>query len=400
MLVNIKGSDNLQFDIFVDFEKWVISLIRNIKSGYLINNTEINNYYKNNVYVCGIKKLRDDIKNLFYNKTILNSKYWTSRGWTEEESVLKISKEQKKRALISSKKSKEMKGKNYTEWCSTKNTHLEYYIKKGFTYEESKLKLRERQKTFSKEICINKHGKINGVKIWKNRQQKWIESLNKSYEKENYPEKDSSSLKILDINSCIYRNFYKNNEFISDAIEYSNNNIDKFIDYIYQNKNIYSLSEVSYIFNSKILQEFFLITQNELKVKIIKKYGIIPTRFGNIRYYNGHICRSNGEYFISKQLNKLSINYTYEKKYPNSKFVCDFYIKDIDVYVEYMGFLKSDYMHKHNTKICKDYTDRYVLKKQICVDNNLNFIYENDYKLIISKIKEQYDNLRKRNYGN
>jgi len=395
MLIIIKGSNNLYFNRFEEFEEWVVSLIPNIKDGHLSDNLEINTYYHENKSVSGIKKLRSDVKEFFYNKTILNSKYWITRGWDPHEAVEKIRTEQKRRSFLSSKKSKEMKEKNYEMWAETKNTHLEFYIKKGFSYEDAKIKLTERQKTFSKEVCIDKYGEADGIKIWQDRQTKWIESLYETYKKEHYPEKDSSSLNTLNINECVFRNFYKNCEFINDAIVYSNDDIDKFIDYIYQNKNIYSLLELSYIFNSKILQEFFKTNQTEFKIKIIKKYGVIPGKFGNIRYFNDHICRSNGEYFISKQLNKLGIDYIYEKKYPNSNFVCDFYIKDINVYVEYMGFLKSDYMHKHNKKICKDYIDKYDIKKQMCVDNNLNFIYDNDYKLIINKIKEQYNDTRK-----
>ena len=391
MIVNVKGSENLHFKEFYEFEEWISSFILNIRDGYLSEKTEINNYYEENEYVNGIKKLRNDIKNFFFNKTILNSKYWTSRGWTEQEALKKISDEQKKRSLISSAKSKQMKEKNYDDWCKKQNTYLEFYLNKGYSEKESKQKLSERQRTFSKKICIDKYGKTDGLKIYEKRQAKWIESLNKSYNKPNYPEKDSSSLKKLNIHDCIYRNFYKNREFINDAIKHSNDDIDKFVNYIYHNKNIYSLAEISYIFNSKILQEFFECTQDELKIKIIKKYGIIPSKYGNIRYYNGHICRSNGEYFISKKLKEANIDYVYEKRYPKSTFICDFYIPSINTYVEYMGFLKNDYMHKHNKRICEDYVNKYKEKKQLCIDNNLNFIYDGDYKTIISKIKQQYD---------
>jgi len=54
---------------------------------------------------------------------------------------------------------------------------LDYYIKKGFSEEEAEQKLKERQTTFSKETCISKYGEIEGLKKFKERQQKWQENL-------------------------------------------------------------------------------------------------------------------------------------------------------------------------------------------------------------------------------
>jgi hypothetical protein len=62
-------------------------------------------------------------------------------------------------------------------------TQKEYWIKKGFSEEESINKVTERQTTFTLEKCKEKHGKINGRKIWQERQDKWQTSLkNKSDE--------------------------------------------------------------------------------------------------------------------------------------------------------------------------------------------------------------------------
>jgi hypothetical protein len=58
------------------------------------------------------------------------------------------------------------------------STTLEYWIKQGFTLEEAKEKLAERQSTFSLEKCIEKHGEEKGKEIWANRQQKWQKTLN------------------------------------------------------------------------------------------------------------------------------------------------------------------------------------------------------------------------------
>jgi G:T-mismatch repair DNA endonuclease (very short patch repair protein) len=56
-------------------------------------------------------------------------------------------------------------------------TTLEYYLNRGYSEEESKRMLAERQTTFSLEKCIHKHGEELGYKIWEERQSKWMKSL-------------------------------------------------------------------------------------------------------------------------------------------------------------------------------------------------------------------------------
>ena len=56
-------------------------------------------------------------------------------------------------------------------------TQIDYWLNKGYSEQEAKEKLSERQKTFSKKICIEKYGKEEGLKIWKERQAKWMKSM-------------------------------------------------------------------------------------------------------------------------------------------------------------------------------------------------------------------------------
>ena len=57
-------------------------------------------------------------------------------------------------------------------------TTIEYYLKRGFSEEEAKIKLKERQATFSLEKCIEKYGEEEGIKIFNKRQEKWQKTLN------------------------------------------------------------------------------------------------------------------------------------------------------------------------------------------------------------------------------
>lgn len=62
---------------------------------------------------------------------------------------------------------------------------IEYWINKGFTKDEAIEKVHERQQTFSKKKCIEKYGKEEGLKIWKERQKRWMNTLNsKPYEEQ------------------------------------------------------------------------------------------------------------------------------------------------------------------------------------------------------------------------
>jgi very-short-patch-repair endonuclease len=62
------------------------------------------------------------------------------------------------------------------------NNNIEYFLHKGYSEEEAKVLLKDRQTTFSLKKCIQKHGEEKGRKVWKDRQEKWLSS----YKKQNY----------------------------------------------------------------------------------------------------------------------------------------------------------------------------------------------------------------------
>lgn len=65
---------------------------------------------------------------------------------------------------------------------NSETTKITYYTSRGATEEEAKKLLSERQSTFSLKICIEKHGELEGRRIWNERQTKWL----KSFPKNNY----------------------------------------------------------------------------------------------------------------------------------------------------------------------------------------------------------------------
>jgi hypothetical protein len=57
------------------------------------------------------------------------------------------------------------------------NCTIEYYTSRGMTDEEAEKALAERQRTFTLKKCIEKHGPVEGKRIWQERQNKWQETM-------------------------------------------------------------------------------------------------------------------------------------------------------------------------------------------------------------------------------
>lgn len=60
------------------------------------------------------------------------------------------------------------------------NTTLKYWLSKGYSEEDAKNKLSERQQTFTLQKCVKKYGEELGKEIWLKRQERWIDSCKKS----------------------------------------------------------------------------------------------------------------------------------------------------------------------------------------------------------------------------
>lgn len=75
-----------------------------------------------------------------------------------------------------------IKGVNTKLKNNNDRTKIEYYTSRGMSIEEANIALSDRQRTFSLEICINKHGTDKGREVWTERQLKW----SKSYKKQNF----------------------------------------------------------------------------------------------------------------------------------------------------------------------------------------------------------------------
>ena len=179
-------------------------------------------------------------------------------------------------------------------------------------------------------------------------------------------------------------------KFYDDLIYNSYKNYTNVNDYIINLLNVngfYGISNYNELFTNKHILSYYNCTPEDVRNAITNNMGDIFQYDNKYRrykiYYNGHICRSLGEYKIAHFLKENGLNYKYEKLYPNSKRKSDFYLIDKDFYIEYAGLLtgRTGYKRADNYKI------RLQEKKEMCEQNNINHFFNNDVKEIINKIE-------------
>ena len=137
--------------------------------------------YKETTKNGGLHMKQEKYKKIFSDKII---------GQKNPNSKSKTTEEQRKQRSPFSKNFIKYKNENECVEFSNKvhenitseqqSTRIEYWLKKGYSTKDAKIKLSERQTTFSLKKCIEKHGKINGLKIWLERQEKWMNNYKKS----------------------------------------------------------------------------------------------------------------------------------------------------------------------------------------------------------------------------
>ena len=103
----------------------------------------------------------------------INKEYWIYRGYTINESIEKVKELQLKNCNKFHKKLKD----NPENYKDINTNQIGYWVKKGFSEKESKLKVSERQNTFTLDKCIEKYGFEEGIKRYNKRQSDWKKKL-------------------------------------------------------------------------------------------------------------------------------------------------------------------------------------------------------------------------------
>lgn len=99
------------------------------------------------------------------------------KGHSEEDAIVQISKIQVRNSNNRTIKFSKLKNVDLKAWKEEFNMYTEYYEKRGFSPEEAKIKVKNRQTTFSLEKCIERYGEVEGCVRWFARQEKWQHSL-------------------------------------------------------------------------------------------------------------------------------------------------------------------------------------------------------------------------------
>lgn len=115
----------------------------------------------------------------------VNKEYWIKLGYSEEEAILQVEGQKlvslrgciAKYGDVEGRKIWDSRKDKRSEDAKLGSANIQYWLNKGYNESEAKIKLSERQRTFSKEKCIEKYGEIEGLKKFTERQNKWFKSL-------------------------------------------------------------------------------------------------------------------------------------------------------------------------------------------------------------------------------
>ena len=128
---------------------------------------------------------RDNYRKYGYSEDEIDKKlltpnkkeFWLKKEFSEEEAILKIkefqgslSKKRHDKYRVAIVQTDETEINRYK---SQNPVNIEYWLLRGFSEDEAKQKVSERQRTFTLEKCISKYGEEEGRKRWIKRQEKW-----------------------------------------------------------------------------------------------------------------------------------------------------------------------------------------------------------------------------------
>jgi hypothetical protein len=121
----------------VNILEYLSLYIKNIKIGFVPKSLDINE----EIIFKSMKDFERFLKRFFISKTSLSRNYWLSRGYDENEIDDLIENEKNIRI------SKGLSPDNREKY----QMNIEYYLSRGYTEEDARIKIKERQTTFSKK---------------------------------------------------------------------------------------------------------------------------------------------------------------------------------------------------------------------------------------------------------
>jgi hypothetical protein len=309
--------------------------------------------------------------------------FWINRGYDVDQARLKIANIQSKFA----KKFAEKRKINPNNYSGILPTQIEYWEAKGLSAEDAKIEVSNRQKTFSLEKCIRLYGKVDGLKKFNERQEKWQNSLlsskdvtwktsQRSLSFSQYEKRYGKKWISIYINHL--SNKSKNTKYINDLskieaiMNESGSNILTYIKSL-NSFDIFRFSRNPIIRYLTKKNNFELVSEwmisNNVSMIESAKYG---TRY----YQNGKYYQSTAEFRLGEKLNELGIDFELHKRYPGTRYYSDFYVPKISTYIEYMGMQANRY-EKKKYELSKS---EFVIIWSNSIDKILNLINEEIHK--------------------
>ena len=334
----------------------------------------INNAILNNTQI-SYKKFHRKIKELTGGKkSKFQLLFWTNRGYSEDDAneMIRIIQKSNSNKFLNKKKLNPELYKSYN------TTQIGYWIKKGYTEDEAKALVKQRQTTFTLQKCMIKYGEEEGIKIYNKRNEQWINSRNKSLKNGNWS--------LIDQGNSFNTYIQKYGEtWLIHFIKYLRNKKCKesYIN-ICESANIHKDDLLNYVLGLTYdIAKFyficgpinFILNKNSIELKELwckhNNVKFISTRYGNVSYINGNYYQSTGEYEIGMFLEEKKIKFDVHVQYPKSNRLCDFYLYDYDIYIEYTGMNGKNYDDK---------------KKEL---KDFNIIWSKDINFIKNEINEK-----------
>ncbi len=405
----------------------------------------------------------------------IRKEYWLEKGFSEYEA---INKAKESKEANNKKGANKAANRKKEDFRNSSIRCIEYWLSYHMGDEEkAKASLHDVQSTFSLDICITKHGKEKGCEIWKERQDKWQQTLNSrpNEDIDNTNKNKSASLKGLlsrgftieestEIlrNNKSYRNIKEMADYIKNTERVRGLNIEELYNYVSDSQwaviGVYDILDCSefltkyvpdyiqdisvkdsksvmsrcralgytdeetieFLFNRrkdiKVLtkdefvekyskDEFFLykgykrlynlFTEHQWFVLGVKTYeDCVKFLNDNFKIINdanvaGKIgwgtrietphgmLRSKFEYSFYKTLIENNITeFEVEKRYPNSRMMCDFYVDGI--YIEIAPMYNFKGMDKYRLKMDK--------KKELFGSILITTTNKNEYQEIVREL--------------
>jgi len=172
-LVDIIRYSHTQYD-YSNSSEWIECKVCGYRSGDLsqhlkIHNTTARAYKKlfkastKSEKLCrSIRGTNNPIHSSIGNTSPLSKDYYAYVGLSDSEKELKIAEVNERRLMA-------LKGK--------RNTSIQYWLDKGYDEEAARKKLSKRQATMSLEKCIERHGEVEGLRIWERHRSNWMTKM-------------------------------------------------------------------------------------------------------------------------------------------------------------------------------------------------------------------------------